>query len=212
LKLIRHIEFLKAVLFHSLTAFGGPQGHYGMMTKTFVEKRKDLTAMELLDLNAFCQLLPGATSTQILTLIGYRRGGISLSVLTLLIWILPASILMGSLSYILNYLDRIESTNNLFFYVQPMAIGFLAYAAFKAYSTAIQVPITKYIMLIVSIAAYFLFKSPWIFPVFMALGGMISIFTYNKNISHKTPIPRKIKWSNLLFDNQLCLYYTIVKY
>jgi len=199
LKILRHIEFLKAVLFHSLTAFGGPQGHYGMMTKTFVEKRKDLTSIELLDLNAFCQLLPGATSTQIITLIGYKRGGISLSILTLMIWILPASILMASLSYLLNYLERINSThNNIFFYVQPMAIGFLAYASIRAYNTAINDRITNYIMITVSIFGYLLFKSPWIFPVFMALGGISSIFSDNKTVSHKTPVPRKIKWSNLI--------------
>ena len=34
--LLRHIPFLKKVFLHSLTAFGGPQGHYAMMVKTFV--------------------------------------------------------------------------------------------------------------------------------------------------------------------------------
>jgi len=71
--LLRHIPFLKAVFLHSLTAFGGPQGHFGMMLKTFVYQRKDVTESELLDYNAFCQLLPGASSTQTLTLIGYKR-------------------------------------------------------------------------------------------------------------------------------------------
>jgi hypothetical protein len=74
--LFRHIAFLKTVLLYSLTAFGGPQGHYAMMLKTFVQKRKDVTEEELLEYNAFCQLLPGASSTQTLTLIGYKRGGV----------------------------------------------------------------------------------------------------------------------------------------
>jgi chromate transporter len=56
-----------------------------MMLKTFVYQRKDVTEGELLDYNAFCQLLPGASSTQTLTLIGYKRGGVSLAVLTLVI-------------------------------------------------------------------------------------------------------------------------------
>ncbi|MCE2756488.1 MAG: chromate transporter [Chitinophagaceae bacterium] len=93
--LIRHIPFLRAVFFHSISAFGGPQGHFGMMMKTFVEKRKDVTSTELMDINAFCQLMPGATSTQTLTLIGYKRGGIPLAVLTLLIWMLPAIVIMS---------------------------------------------------------------------------------------------------------------------
>ena len=88
--LLRHIPFLRAVLWHSLTAFGGPQGHLGMMMKTFVHRRRDVTEAELLEYNGFCQLLPGASSTQTLALIGYKRGGYLLAVLTLLIWIMPA--------------------------------------------------------------------------------------------------------------------------
>ena len=89
---------------HAITAFGGPQGHLGMMMKTFVQERKDLTAEELLDFNAFCQLLPGASSTQTLTLIGFKRGRLPLAILTLVVWILPASIIMGSLSFLLGYI------------------------------------------------------------------------------------------------------------
>src|SRR6187549_1998301 len=103
--LLRHIPFLRAVFLHSITAFGGPQGHYGMMIKTFVHQRHDVTEQELMEYNSFCQLLPGASSTQVLTLIGFKRGGIPLAVLTLLIWILPACVLMGLFSFLLHYMD-----------------------------------------------------------------------------------------------------------
>ena len=95
--LLRHIPFLRTVFFYSLTAFGGPQGHYGMMLKTFVQKRHDVDEQELLDLMSFCNMLPGASSTQTITLIGYKRGGLSLAVLTLLIWIFPAFYLIGDI-------------------------------------------------------------------------------------------------------------------
>src|SRR6266550_9495512 len=98
--LLRHVPFLKAVFLYSISAFGGPQGHLGMMMKTFVERRRDVTKEELMEYVSFCQLLPGASSTQTLTLIGYKRGGVVLAVLTLLIWILPACILMGGLSFL----------------------------------------------------------------------------------------------------------------
>lgn len=65
-----------------MSAFGGPQGHFGMMTKTFVDKRKDITNDELVDFMAFCQMLPGPSSTQTITLIGYKRGGVTLALLT----------------------------------------------------------------------------------------------------------------------------------
>ncbi len=77
--LLRHLPFLRAVFFHSVSAFGGPQAHMGMMMKTFVERTPYVSEKELMEYNAFCQLLPGASSTQTLTLIGYKRGGCSLS-------------------------------------------------------------------------------------------------------------------------------------
>ncbi|HSN08541.1 MAG TPA: chromate transporter, partial [Hanamia sp.] len=79
----RHIPFLKAVFYYTISAFGGPQGHLGMMMKTFVEGRRDVTKEELMEYVAFCQLLPGASSTQTITLIGYKRGGVPLAILTL---------------------------------------------------------------------------------------------------------------------------------
>src|SRR5215467_12102096 len=130
--LLRHIPFLKAVFLHSISAFGGPQGHFGMVMKTFVHRRRDVTEQEVLDYNAFCQLLPGASSTQVLTLIGYKRGGVPLAVLTLLIWITPACLLMGSFSFLLEYIDQRSLSGGMFRFIQPMAVGFIAFAAIKS--------------------------------------------------------------------------------
>ena len=98
----RHIPFLKAVLLHSLTAFGGPQMHLVRMHKLFVTDKRYISEEELMELNAFVQLLPGASSSQTITLIGYKRGGAPLAILTLFIWIFPACVLMGSLSFFCN--------------------------------------------------------------------------------------------------------------
>src|ERR671927_1302900 len=106
MRLLRHIPFLKNVFLYSITAYGGPQAHIAMMMKTFVHKTPYVTEEELLEYNAFCQLLPGASSTQTVTLIGFKRGGVSLAVLTLLVWILPACILMGAFSFLLKYIDQ----------------------------------------------------------------------------------------------------------
>lgn len=145
------------MLLHSVTAFGGPQGHTGMVLKTFVDRRRDLTKEELMDYIAFCQLLPGASSTQTLTLIGYKRGGIKLAVITLIIWIFPACFLMGALSFIVGSIEKSGIQTNIFRFIQPMAIGFLAYAAFKAFQISIKNKITKIIMVVAAIITFFLF-------------------------------------------------------
>jgi chromate transporter len=103
--MLRHIPFLKAVFLYSLTAFGGPQAHIAMMMRYFVHKRPYVTEEELLEYNAFCNLLPGASSTQTVTLIGFKRGGAPLAILTLLVWILPACLLMGAFSFLLPYIS-----------------------------------------------------------------------------------------------------------
>ena len=197
LKTLRHISFLKAVTLYSLTAFGGAQGHFGMMMKTFVAKRKDITEQELLEYNAFCQLLPGASSTQIITLIGYKKGKLPLAVLTLLLWILPASLLMSGLSFALDFAGNTTLQNDLFKFIKPMAVGFLAFAAFRAYTLVAVNRIARLIMTGSMIATYFLFNSPVIFPAVILLGGLITNFTEktSKTINIE---PRPIKWGNIV--------------
>jgi chromate transporter len=192
----RHLSFLKMVLLHSVTAFGGPQGHYGMMIRRFVQHRKDVTEAELIEYTAFCQLLPGASSTQTLTLIGYKRGGVPLALLTLLIWVLPAGILMSLLSFLLLFIDQRSLEIDVFKYVHPMAVGFLAFAAFRAGRVSITNSITWVICIVVSIITFVFFKAPWIFPLMIVLGGIVTNFN-KKRIPETGEPTRKINWSNI---------------
>jgi len=193
--LIRHVHFLKAVLLHSVTAFGGPQAHLAMMLKTFVRQTPYITENELMEYNAFCQLLPGASSTQTLTLIGYKRGGVTLAVLTLLIWIMPACVLMGSLSFLLSYIDKNAMNGDIFKFIPPMAAGFLLYACFTAFPLSIKNAITWTIMIVSTAVTYFLFKMPGIFPALIILGGITTNLS-KKRIPQIEQKPRKIKWWN----------------
>ncbi len=182
---------------HSITAFGGPQGHLGMMMKTFVDRRRDVTKEELMEYVSFCQMLPGASSTQTLTLIGYKRGGVLLAVVTLIIWIAPACILMGLLSFLIAKIGTANLETSIFQFIQPMAIGFLAYAAVKAFNISIHNLITQVIMLVSMTATYLLFKTPWIFPILIILGGIVTNFS-SKRIPENIAIrPKHIRWTNI---------------
>ena len=191
----RHLPFLKAVLLQSVTAFGGPQAHLGMMMKTFVQQKPYVTKEELMEYNAFCQLLPGASSTQTITLIGYKRGGIPLAVVTLLVWILPACIIMGGLSFLLQYIDKRQLGTDIFKFIAPMAVGFLAYAAFITFSVAIKNLITWVILLVGAVATYFLFGQPWVIPTLILAGGIATNFSRIR-IPQTEQKPKKIKWWN----------------
>ncbi len=184
------------MLFYTLTAFGGPQGHFGMMMKTFVKKRGDVTEQELVDLLSFCQLLPGASSTQTITLIGYKRGGFLLSVITFIIWITPACLIMGGLSFLVHYFDRRALHTDIFKFLQPMAVGFLIFATWNSYKIAINNTITRVIMIVSALAVFIFFKQPWVFPVILVLGGIVTNFS-DKRIPQKDVPRKKIKWGNI---------------
>jgi chromate transporter len=197
LKFLRHIPFLKSVFLHSVTAFGGPQGHLGMMMKTFVEKRRDVSKEELMEYVSFCQMLPGASSTQTLTLIGYKRGGVSLAVATLIIWILPACTLMGLFSFVVATIGTANLEKGLFQFIQPMAIGFLAYAAVKTFSISVTNLITRVIMVCATIITFLFFKTPWVFPTLIILGGITTNFSSNRIPEKEKIRPRQIRWTNI---------------
>lgn len=192
---LRHIPFLKSVLWYAFTAFGGPLGHISMMMRTFVHKRKDVTEQELMEYNAFCQILPGPSSTQTVTLIAYKRGGIPLAIAALLLWILPATILMGAFSFFIYYIDAKQVNTNLFKYVVPMSVGFITYAAAKMMKNSVRHVATWGIMVGCAIVTYFL-QFPWVFPVLLLLAGVISNFS-NKRIPDTKEKPKPIKWVNL---------------
>jgi chromate transporter len=164
-----------------------------MMLRTFVNRRRDVTENELLAYNAFCQLLPGASSTQTLTLIGYKRGGLPLAIITLIIWILPACTIMGIFSFMLTYIDR-----SYFKFIQPMVVGFLAYSTLRMFTLVVVNRVSRLIMVFSMLATYYLFKTPWIFPSLIVAGGIVSNFTNKKELPEIPGMPKKIKWGNIV--------------
>ncbi len=193
--LLRHIPFLKAVFLYSFTAFGGPQGHMGMMVKTFVQKRKDLTEDELLEYNAFCQMLPGPSSTQTVMLIGMKRGGIPLALLTLLLWVFPAALLMAVFSFLMYHYHLGKFSESRLILLQPMSVGFVFYAAARMMKSSIKHIATASIM-VGSLFATLFINSPWVFPALLVLSGTISNFS-NKRIPTPLQKPKKINWLHL---------------
>lgn len=194
--MLRHVPFLKNVFLYSITAFGGPQAHFAMMMKAFVQRTPYVTEEELVEYNAFCNLLPGASSTQTVTLIGYKRGGLPLAILTLIVWILPASLLMGAFSFLLHYIDQRSLHTDIFKFIPSMAVGFLAYGAAAAFKVSIRNTITWGVMLGCAVATYAFFRSPWTIPALIILSGALTNLS-RKRIPQQPLERKKIKWGNL---------------
>lgn len=185
-----------------------------MMVKTFVQKRRDLTEDELLEYNAFCQMLPGPSSTQTVMLIALKRGGVPLAIVTLLMWVFPAAFIMGALSFLVLYFNSsIQHGDktiplNLFSYIQPMSVGFVFYAAARMMRTSIRYVATASIM-IGSLLATLFIESPWVFPGLLVVSGVISNFSNNR-IPKPLERPKKINWWHLWLFGLLFIVAVVV--
>ena len=197
--MFRHIHFLKSVFLYSISAFGGAQTHFSILYTFFVKNKNYITEEELKEYNAICQLLPGPSSTQTLLLIAFKRGGVSLGLLSLLIWILPATFLMILISFILVYTTNWQLQQNLFLYIQPMAISYILFATYRLIIKIKKKFLILMIVILIAIITFYFFKTPFVFPFLIIGGGIISNFIKQKKDSETIIIkPKKIVWQYLI--------------
>jgi chromate transporter len=196
IKRFRHILFLLDVLKLAVTAFGGPQVHLVQFQKKLVDKKKYITSADLKELNSLCSILPGPTSTQTITAIGFKIGGPLLAFFTLAVWVFPASLIMGIFAIVIHFYHLENPKLNFLKYIQPMAVGFIIYAAFQI----IQMFISKFyhwILLILSASVAMLYQTPYLFPILLLLGGFLSS-QINKEKNNTVKPLKNINWSNFI--------------
>ncbi len=175
----------------SLTSFGGPEMHLALFKRKFVDKRKIVTDKELLELNSLCQILPGPSSTQTLVAIAYKRGGPGLAFLSLLIWILPAAILMSLFALSTNIIDL-----NYFRFIGPMALGFVFISALQLNKQVKKTNLPLFLVIFSAIIS-FLLHTPYVFPLLLIFGAVMNVNFGDKNfIPNNKPLVN-IRWSNL---------------
>lgn len=193
---VRYLVFLKDTLTLSLTSFGGPQVLLAMMLERMVKKRGYIREEELWELNALCSMLPGPSSTQLISAIGFRVGGARLAYLTLIVWILPATIAMILAAILIHFLQE-NSPKALGFakFIQPMAIGFLIFAAQKTITRMIKTPEAIVLMLLSAFVSFF-YSSPYIFPIMLLLGGLSTSIKYKNQPKVDEDKSLEIKWGN----------------
>ena len=161
--------FLKDVLICSLGAYGGPEAHYGVFTAQLVEKKNYLSAQELQELIALTALLPGPSSTQTITAIGYRLGGPFLAFLTLMVWAFPVLSVMTLMAVLGRVSEIAPWREGLFRYIGPMALGFVLFALYKMIRLSSGEPKRLMSLVVVVPVVYF-------FPSFMLyLGVMLGL-------------------------------------
>jgi chromate transporter len=195
-KKVRNYIFLKDVAILTISAFGGPQAHFGMLLDLMVKKRAYLDEKELIELYALCQILPGPTSTQTLTAIGFKIGGAPLAYLTLLVWLTPAFFIMTIAGIAITVFNKDHISLEFTKYIHPIAVGIVGYSAFTIIKKVVK-GLLAIVLMIFSAVISFYIQTPYVFPVLLVLGGGITAFNFKKQ-----PLEEKealnINWANFI--------------
>lgn len=207
-KKIRFFIFLRDVFILSITAFGGPQAHLALLFDTMVNKRKYLTEDELIELHALCQILPGPTSTQTITALGFRIGGPNLAYLTLIIWMLPAVTLMIAAAIGISTLQERSISIDFTKYIQPMAVGFVTYAAYKISAKVVHTKIAMGLMIIAAVVSYFV-KNPLMFPLILVISGSVTAMNFKRH-PEESDKQINIDWRNFILWAVVLAFFAIL--
>ncbi|MTI31649.1 chromate efflux transporter [Xanthovirga aplysinae] len=189
----KYTLFLKDVFLIAISGFGGNPAHIAMMIDIMAVKRKYISEEEIIEVFALTQVLPGPTSSQTITAIGHKLGGPRLAVIALIIFILPAVTIMTVAGVSINWL--LENNFSLSFtrFVQPMAVGFVAFAAYRIARKVIN-SLLAVLLMLASIFLSLFFQSPYIFPLILLGSGFITGLKYKLHPEDETKKKLHIKW------------------
>lgn len=169
----RQLLFLKDVFLFTLTAFGGAQAHISLLLKYFVKDTAYISEEELLELNALAQILPGPASTQTLVGIAHKVGGLKLSIVTFLIWIIPSAAIMTFAAISFAQLDQKEKFVVILKYIQPIALGIVAFGAYNL-SKKVLISQTAIFLAVAAVIVTLVLRNAYVFPLAILVGGMVS--------------------------------------
>ncbi len=187
---LRRWQFLKSVFWLGCTAFGGPQMHLPLFKKRLVDEKRFIDKDTLLDINAFCSILPGPSTTQTITALGFKLGGPRLAFLSLLAWVFPGAIIMCALTLSPSFLAQ----GHLRF-LEPMVASFLMFAVISMIQM-IRPDKINYLIFVISGLAGYLIQNPLIFPFGVLIGAVLSSNFGNRPYTPNTEPFGKIRWAN----------------
>jgi chromate transporter len=193
---VRYYIFLRDVLMLAFTTFGGPQAHLAHFHKVLVQKRKYLSEEDLMELNSLCQVLPGPASTQTLTGIGFKIGGPTLAYLTLIVWILPAVLIMTAAAILMASIQEKNWSIEFTRFIQPMAVGFVSYGAYMISLKTVKTRTGVALMILAGVISYYV-QTPFVFPAIIAGAGLVTSLKFRRQPKEEKE-RMKVDWANFL--------------
>lgn len=186
-------ELARQFLILGTTGFGGPAVHFSLYQTRFVEKYGWMSGERLMELMAISNCLPGPSSTQTAFAIGIDQHGVLGGLVAGLMWVLPSAIVMTCLGFLLDYMsdavddpDSIANGPAIAVSAVGVALVFIAVASLTKKVTAGRTQAglcfgTAMTCLVVSPTP------PWLNPVLILSGGLISYLTYRCTVPSGPP-------------------------
>jgi chromate transport protein ChrA len=178
-----------------IISFGGPQAHVALLQqRLFVDGRKWLSHEQFIELFAIGQSLPGPTSTQMVIAVGTLHGGFLGGLLAFLLFSMPGCIVLFVIGSVLHYYGFMDDGSGISGANTVMAFpiwltmiekGFscvaVALVASAAWKLSQKIESMMYTKVLVFVGAVFtiLFKSAWLLPTLLVIGGIYSVIHIN---------------------------------
>lgn len=195
---VKWTRFLLDVLLCSLGSYGGPEAHYGVFSQVLVKKRGYITEEILTEMIGVYALVPGPSSTQTITAIGYYMGGKLLAILTFLVWALPAICVMAFIGVFFTFIDANDSWQPVLKYLPAVAVAFIIFAAWTLSRKVLKSKKDLVFYTVMTVLALLLVGyTVWIVPILLVLGG-IFYFLPHKDLKSENQMTAKPRWTILV--------------
>lgn len=181
--------FLWDIFMCSVGSYGGPEAHYGVFSSILVKRRQYLREEDLTEMIGLYALVPGPSSTQTITAIGYHVGGPVLAILTFLVWALPAIVTMTYIGVFFSFINATTAWEPILDYLPAVAIAFILYAAWSLSKKVLKnrSDILLYGGMFFA-SLLFVQYSVWVVPGLLITGGLLVLLPHWKNREKSTVV------------------------
>ena len=160
-------RFCQALRFWCLLgwiSFGGPAGQIAIMHSELVEKRRWVDERTFLRGLNFCMLLPGPEAMQLATWLGWRLHGTRGGVVAGSLFVLPAAVLLATLSWAYLRFGDVPAVAGVVFGLQAAVLGLIVHAVQRLGSRVLRTPFAFALALMALVAIGWL---RWPFPLLL---------------------------------------------
>ena len=187
---MQFVTCLKESLKLGFTSFGGPVAHLAYFREAYVERLKWLSEEKFAELLAVCQFIPGPASSQLGAAIGYEKGGWLGAIAAWIGFTLPSAILMILFVATMGMLND-WALSGAIHGLKIVAVAVVANAVLGMQQKLC--PNIKGISIAVIAAVMVVFKSPWIQPLLILLGGILGAILFRGEDEAKDTEKKKVK-------------------